>query len=45
MNINELNEIYEKNRILKTVTVEIVNQCNWNCKHCYLDRKKNRYGY
>ena len=40
MNINELDEIYEKNRLLKTVTIEIVNQCNWHCKHCYLDNKK-----
>lgn len=40
MNINEINDIYEKNRILKMVTIEIVNQCNWNCKHCYLDKEK-----
>lgn len=40
MNIIELDEIYEKNRLLKTVTIEIVNQCNWHCKHCYLDNKK-----
>ena len=26
MNINEINEIYEKNRILKMVTIEIVNR-------------------
>ncbi len=40
MNMNELNKVYEDNRLLKTITIEIVNQCNWRCKHCYLDSTK-----
>lgn len=38
MELAEIHKLYEENRVLKTVTIELVNQCNWKCKHCYLDR-------
>lgn len=40
MELEEIEKIYQKERILKTITIEIVNQCNWRCKHCYLDSYK-----
>lgn len=40
MQIEDLTTLYEKNRLLKTVTIEITNLCNWRCKHCYLDNQK-----
>ena len=40
MQLEDLTTLYEKNRLLKTVTIEITNLCNWRCKHCYLDNQK-----
>lgn len=41
MELHDVDNYYEKNFFLKTVTIELLNHCNWNCKHCYLDKKKN----
>ncbi len=35
----DIMKIYDENRMLHTVTVEVNNHCNWRCKHCYLDDK------
>lgn len=39
LEIEALDEIYLNNKLLKTITLEIINQCNFNCKHCYLNKK------
>lgn len=36
---DEIGEKYKEERALNSITIELLNQCNWNCMHCYLDRK------
>ncbi len=35
-----IEQLYIKGRNLYTVTIELINECNWHCKHCYLDNNK-----
>lgn len=37
----DISSIYDQYRLLETITIEVCNQCNWNCKHCYLDAEKD----
>ena len=38
----QIEKIYDENRVLYSVTMELINQCNWKCKHCYLDDAKTK---
>ncbi len=40
--MKELNvdKLYDENKFLQTITIELTNACNWRCKHCYLDDSK-----
>lgn len=33
----DIEKYYIDNEKLKTVTIELINNCNFKCKHCYLD--------
>ena len=36
----QIEKLYDDTRNLYSVTMELLNQCNWRCKHCYLDDAK-----
>lgn len=36
----QIERLYDDTRNLYSVTMELLNQCNWRCKHCYLDDAK-----
>lgn len=40
MEWSQIENYYIKKKLLKTITIELINQCNWKCKHCYLDKEK-----
>ena len=40
----EIKNIYEyakKNNVLMNVTIELLTNCNWKCKHCYIPKHNN----
>lgn len=38
LDFEEIENVFKEHRTLYSFTIELVNHCNWSCKHCYLDK-------
>lgn len=40
LDIEQIENCFKEHKTLYSLTIELVNHCNWECKHCYLDKEK-----
>lgn len=40
LDIEQIENLFKEHKTLYSFTIELVNHCNWECKHCYLDKEK-----